>query len=177
MKTSYGKVGWYGRNSHYSCRIFHKRHIIPSQGTKNSSSVWKGKLMKVSWHKTWRENNGEQRMETTFNASNLFHSTTFALKQITRSLFDIVSITQLLIWLSCFWFIHLLCCSFVRRPVLLIRQTMSKALLNAFTWFWARTPSPPTAPSWIRNDLESENGVFKGKFARLYGVLESVLMF
>lgn len=80
---------------------------------------------------------------------------TFALKQITFSLFDIVAITQLLIRLSCrFRFFHLIRfflvrCHFRVRIVLLIRQTMTIALLNAFTWLRTRTPFTPTAPSWV----------------------------
>ena len=104
----------------------------------------------------------EEWKETTFNANNLFHATTFALKQITIPLFDVVAVTHLLIRLSCyccrFWFIRLFGSPFVRRSsVLLIRQTMPKALLNAFTWSWTRAPSTPTAPSCWQSDFESEN--------------------
>ena len=95
---------------------------------------------------------------------------TFALKQITFSLFNIVAITQLLIQLlSCCWFLlfHLIRifnvrCRFNTRFVLLIRQTMTIALLNAFTWLWTRTPFTPTAPAWIQKwFFESENGILK----------------
>lgn len=129
----------------------------------------------LGWIEEGETCGGEARCESIFHASDpsLFYPT-FALKQITFPLFDIVAITQLLIRLSCrccwFRFIHpLVRLSFVRchfnvRFVLLIRQTMAVALLNAFTWLWTRTPFTPTAPSWIQNDFESENVFLKREF-------------
>lgn len=109
-------------------------------------------------------------------------SLTFALKQITFPLFDIVAITQLLIQLSCFccWlgFIHRICLFLVRshfvvRFVLLIRQTVAIALLNAFTRLGTRTPLTPATPTCIR-ELSSKVRIYILKCAEESGVVKAI---
>lgn len=104
---------------------------------------------------------------------------TFALKQITFTLFNIVAITQMLTtlllssfllmqscccWLDCFHFAVRALTLFDRYWwILLIRQTLTIALLNTFAWLRASTPFAPIAPTLLKSNKKREK-IWKIRF-------------